>query len=87
MERTKTKKQNELSLALTQFVKLVYVDFGINKVSDKIQKWYELSWDEFKKELESHSVKFNDCMTQDWRDFFNHHKAKVNDLMKQKTTY
>jgi hypothetical protein len=79
---TENKKEKELTLALTQFFKLIYVDFGINKINDKLRNWYELSWEEFKKELESHSVKFNDCLISDWKDFFQRHKNKVVSLMK-----
>ena len=80
METMKTDK--ELSLALTQFFKMIYVDFGINKFNDKIKNWYQLTWDEFKQELENHSVKFNDCLMQDWKDFFHNHKAKVQSMLK-----
>lgn len=80
METMKTDK--ELSLALTQFFKMMYVDFGINKFNEKIKNWYMLTWEEFKQELENHSVKFNDCLVQDWKDFFHNHKAKVQDMLK-----
>jgi RNA processing factor Prp31 len=77
----KATKENELTAMLTQFMKVIYVDFGINKVSEKIKNWYELSWDEFKKELENHSVKWNDCLIQDWKDYFTKHKSKVQKLL------
>lgn len=76
-------KEKELTLALTQFFKLIYVDFGINKFNDKLKNWYHLSWDEFRKELENQSVKFNDCLLSDWKDFFQRHKNKVLGLMRQ----
>jgi hypothetical protein len=78
-------KEKELSLALNQFLKIIYVDFGISELNDKIQRWYELSWDEFKRELENQSVKFNECLYNDWKEFFHSHKAKVNDLLQNKT--
>ena len=77
-----TNKEKELTLALTQFFKLIYVDFGIRKVNDKLRNWYELSWEEFKRELESQSVKLNECLMSDWQDFFQRHKNKVMSLMK-----
>lgn len=81
MERNNREK--ELSLALNQFLKLIYVDFGISQFNNKIQRWYELSWDEFKKELENQSVKLNECLYNDWKDFFHNHKAKVHNLLKK----
>lgn len=77
-----TIKNQELDVALSQFFKILYVDFGINKLNDKIKKWYELSWEEFKQELERQSVKWNDCLVQDWKDFFHNHKNKVLNLLK-----
>jgi hypothetical protein len=74
--------EKELSLALSQFLKLIYVDFGINKFNDRIRNWYELTWDEFRKELENQSVRFNDCLVSDWQDFFHKHKAKVHGLIR-----
>jgi hypothetical protein len=78
-------KERELSLALSQFFKLIYVDFGISDFNNKIQRWYELSWDEFRRELENQSVKFNECIDQDWKEFFHLHKEKVQNLLNQKT--
>ena len=78
----KTIKDQELNVALSQFFKILYVDFGINKLNDRIKNWYELSWDEFKKELEEQSVKWNDCLVQDWKDYFTRHKTKVLNLLK-----
>lgn len=72
--------EKELSLALNQFLKIIYVDFGISELNDKIQKWYELSWDEFKKELENQSIKLNECLYNDWKEYFHSHKEKVNNL-------
>jgi hypothetical protein len=79
-------KDNELSLAIGQFFKLMYVDFGIDKLNDKIKKWYELSWEEFRNELENQSVKLNECLIQDWKEFFNYQKSKVLSLMKGSKT-
>ncbi len=79
----KNDKEKELSLALNQFFKIVYVDFGISELNDTIQRWYELSWDEFKRELEKQSVKLNECLYNDWKDFFHHQKEKVHNLRKK----
>lgn len=81
-EMNTIKKDSELSLAQSQFLKLIYVDFGIHKFNDTIRNWYELSWDEFKREIESHSVRFNECLLKDWQDFFHTHKSKVHNLLK-----
>ncbi len=77
-----TKEKNkELSLALKQFVKIIYIDFGIKDVNKKMQEWYKLSWDEFHIELVKHQVRFTDCLLNDWKDFFHNHKKKVLSFM------
>lgn len=76
------KKDKELSLALSQFLKMIYVDFGISKFNDRIRNWYQLTWDEFRQELENQSIKLNDCLMQDWKEFFHNHKEKVQSMLK-----
>jgi hypothetical protein len=70
-------KNKELSLALKQFLKIIYIDFGIKEVNKKMQEWYKLSWEDFHKELVKHEVRFTDCLLNDWKDFFHNHKKKV----------
>ena len=70
-------KNKDLSLALSQFLKLLYVDFGIHKLNDNLSNWYELSWEEFNKELENQSIILSNCLLKDWKDFFQKHKQKV----------
>jgi hypothetical protein len=70
-------KNKELSLALKQFVKIIYIDFGIKDINKKMQEWYKLSWEEFHGELVKHQVRFTDCLLNDWKEFFNNHKKKV----------
>lgn len=82
MRKEMKKNNKDLELALTQFLKMIYVDFGINKFNSKIKGWYLLSWEEFKKELEREKVKFNQCMLNDWEDFFHFQKNKVLSMMR-----
>jgi hypothetical protein len=74
-------KKEELTLALKQFVKIVYIDFGIQKLSGKLQGWYKLNWEDFYKELKKQGINFNECMVKDWQDFFHKHKSRVVSLM------
>ena len=74
-------KEKELTLALKQFLKILYVDFGIKKLSGKMQRWYKLSWDDFYKELKKQNINFNECLIKDWQDFFQKHQSKVASLM------
>ncbi|GAL83386.1 hypothetical protein MYP_612 [Sporocytophaga myxococcoides] len=71
----------ELALALTQFYKVLYIDFGISNFNERISGWYNLTWEEFKIELENHSINFNHCLLNDWEAFFHIHKRKVLSLM------
>ncbi len=81
MELERISKQKELALALNQFFKIIYIDFGISKFNRKMSHWYKLTWDEFRTELENEKVKFNPCLLADWEDFFHTHKKKVLDIM------
>ena len=77
----KRNKKKELYLAINQFFKIVYVDFGIEKFNKKLKSWYKLTWQEFKKELESQDISMNDNISSDWEEFFGKHKQKVLSLM------
>jgi hypothetical protein len=74
-------KDKELTLALKQFIKIVYIDFGIEKLSGKMQNWYKLSWNDFYQELKKQNINFNECLMKDWQDFFYKHQTKVISLM------
>jgi len=81
IEIVKDINNEELALALTQFYKVLYIDFGISKFNERISGWYNLTWEEFRKELENHSINFNHCLLSDWESFFHIHKRKVLSLM------
>ncbi|MFL5731006.1 MAG: hypothetical protein ACJ75J_16075 [Cytophagaceae bacterium] len=74
-------REKELSLVLKQFIKVIYIDFGIQKLTGKMQNWYKLSWEDFYSELKKKDVRFNECLMKDWQDFFHKHKSKVASLM------
>jgi hypothetical protein len=74
-------KNKELSLALKQFLKIIYIDFGIKDVDKRMREWYKLSWNEFYNELLKHQVGFTDCLLKDWKEFFDNHKKKVLSFM------
>lgn len=74
-------RKADLNLALQQFFKIVYVDFGIRTKNNRLNQWYQLSWDEFKEELEKEKVKLTRSLHDDWKDFFHRHKQKVISLM------
>jgi hypothetical protein len=74
-------KEKELTLALKQFLKIIYVDFGIQELSGKMRSWYKLSWNDFYNELKKHNINFNECLMKDWEDFFHKHQSKVISLM------
>lgn len=75
-------KESDLSLAMSQFFKLLYVDFGIKNINEKIREWHKLTWDEFREELEKEKVRFNTCSLSDWEEFFHIHQKKVKSLLR-----
>lgn len=80
IRESKDVKEKDLDLFLNQFVKMLYVDFGL-RVNRKIKEWYKLSWEEFRNELAENKVRLSECVMKDWEEFFHNHKRKVLSLM------
>ena len=78
----KVVKEKELSVALNQFFKMLYVDFGL-RVNRKIRDWYKMSWEEFKEELAKNKIRISECLIHDWENYFHNHKKKVLALMEE----
>jgi len=58
------------------FVKIICSDFEITQPSVKIQKWYELNWNNFVLEIKKLKGSINKQKQLEWVDFFieNQHK-------------
>ena len=55
-------------------------EFGLEKISTKLQNWYLLNFDEFIKELSKAKVKLSLSQKADWEDYFIAEKSKAETL-------
>ena len=71
------KKLQEIS---QKFQRMITREFGLEKISTKLQNWYLLNFDEFIKELSKAKVKLSLSQKADWEDYFIAEKSKAETL-------
>jgi len=54
-----------------KFITMLKSDFSLEKISKKLQKWYELDWSEFEDELKKKKISLLGNKKDDWFDRFN----------------
>ena len=64
----------------SKFLKLLQSSFSMPKVSKKLQKWHELEFEGFLKELKKAKVKVSLADKSEWMDFFEAEKIKAQAL-------
>ena len=74
---TKTK---EIQKLLTQFTDLLQSKFEIEKLTTKLQNWYELEFGDFLKELKKAKVQLSLSAEAEWMQYFNAQKQKAQAL-------
>lgn len=74
---TKTK---EIQKLLTQFTDLLQSKFEIEKLTTKLQNWYELEFGDFLKELKKAKVQLSLSTEAEWMQYFNAQKQKAQAL-------
>ena len=70
----------ELQEISQKFQRMLMREFGLEKISTKLQNWYLLNFDEFIKELSKVKVKLNLSQKADWEDYFIAEKSKAETL-------
>lgn len=63
-----------------KFQRMIVREFGLEKISTKLQNWYLLNFTEFIKELSKVKVKLNLSQKADWEDYFIAEKSKAETL-------
>ena len=66
-----------------QFFTYLANDFGLTHPSHRLEKWYELSFNDFKQELINRDIAFDDTTISDWEEYFTLQKEKVQQLQHQ----
>ena len=68
----------------SNFLKTLQEEKGIEKITKKLDAFYELEYDDFKKELRKKKVKISlGNENNEWREYFNTTKQKVNEIQHQ----
>ncbi|WP_181304822.1 hypothetical protein [Rufibacter sp. XAAS-G3-1] len=63
-------KNQELQALSQKFLTLLQSELGVGKLSQKLEKWYTLSWEAFSQELGKCKVKLTLAQKSDWLAFF-----------------
>ncbi|MCB1190884.1 MAG: N-6 DNA methylase [Leptospiraceae bacterium] len=70
-------KNKELGEVTAKFTKLLKSDLKLEKLSDKLENWYLLTWDEFLSELKKKKVELSLNSKPQWMDYFESEKKKA----------
>jgi len=76
----------ELQEKSEKFTRNIQREFSIEKLSNKLQSWYEISYAEFLKELEKQKIKLSLNQKSEWEDYFSAERKKaqeINEKIKQ----
>ncbi len=70
-------KNKELQEATKQFVNLLQAKFETININTKLEKWYNLSFTDFSKELSKQKIKLTLAQESEWLSFFEQEKQKA----------
>jgi hypothetical protein len=59
------------------FLELMASNFEKEKFTRRLEKWHELEWHEFSKELEKSKIKLSLPKQKEWKNFFKEEKSKI----------
>ncbi len=76
-------KMKELQELTNNFLKLLKTDLGIVKPNQKLEKWYDLSWENFAKELTKLKVKLTLPQKSEWLSYFETQQKLTADIQNQ----
>ncbi len=76
----RTQLTADLQETKQKFIRTIQRKFNLEKISNKLQKWYLLSYAEFIKELGKKKVKLSLSEEAEWEDYFNEQKQKAHTL-------
>ena len=73
-------KNKELQEKVNRFLKRLNSSFEIEKLSKKLEKFYELEFSDFVKELKKKKVKFSLVEQDEWEEYFDSYKSVILEL-------
>ncbi|PVY38390.1 Eco57I restriction-modification methylase domain-containing protein [Pontibacter virosus] len=82
--RNAAEQTQELFTLSQKFLKLLSSELGVSKPSKKLEKWYELTWEEFAKELVKLKVKLSLAQKADWLSYFEAQQKAAAQILQQR---
>ncbi len=73
----------ELQEKASRFLKRIKSNFEFEKISTKLEKFYDFDFKTFVKELKKQKVKLSLVQQDEWEEYFNAYKAEINKLQSQ----
>ncbi|MBS4000821.1 MAG: DUF559 domain-containing protein [Desulfobulbaceae bacterium] len=73
-------KNKELQDVKNKFLDLLKADFSIEKLSTKLQNWYELSWADFTAELRKLKIELKGVHKEDWSERLTRMTSKAQEI-------
>ncbi len=73
-------KSTDFALLVKNTLDLIQAKFDIEKLSKKLQNWYELNFSEFLKELKKKKIQLSLNEEAEWMQYFNEQKQKAEEL-------
>jgi len=77
---TQLTQNTELEKNMSSFTKLLQSKFNLDTLSNKLQNWQELEFNEFLAELKKSKIKLSLSEETEWMEYFNEQKAKALEL-------
>ena len=68
-----------------KFVNRLIDNFELEKISPKLQSFYEYDFNQFRNELKKQKVELSLKQQDEWEDYFNEYKTEINQLQEQIT--
>jgi len=72
--------KEDLNTKETKFQRTILRKFDLNKLSKNLQKWYNLTFSDFVKELKKKKFILSLSEEAEWEDYFNEQKEKAQTL-------
>lgn len=76
----RTKKTSELQEKATRFINRIKSNFEIEKITTKLQKFYNFDFKTFVAELKKQKVKLSLVQQDEWEEYFNSYQSEINQL-------
>jgi len=71
---------NQFRGYINSFLSLLQSDYEIDKLSVKLQRWYELDFKQFVAELKKKKIELSLTEKAEWMSYFNEKKAEAQEL-------